>query len=179
MFKTLFLLALVSCASGPKFQKTESFDKSKALVHLYRSSVMTGAIGGDHKIYIDDVQVASLGMGTYQTIEVSPGPHRIHKSVALGGTFGAEDFSVKSGEEYYFRTNPDIINLSRPYFADGSKIADDKCPYEGTMSVPAERMKKTLKDLDTRAQNRVCRPGFMFIKREVALGEISDLTRAE
>src|SRR5438105_10292168 len=66
------VLAMTGCASGPAFQKIEDIPADKALVYIYRPSVMHGAALVPY-VVINNLNAIPLKTGGYYPYFSAPG----------------------------------------------------------------------------------------------------------
>jgi hypothetical protein len=107
----VFCAVLAGCASGPAFKPVSSIPEGKALIYVYRPSVMHGAALVPY-VVVNDSRALPLKNGGYYTYAATPGSvtvavtHTGQRSVTL---------EVKAGETYYVKGGPVFMAFGVPY----------------------------------------------------------------
>jgi len=103
-------LAMAGCASGPAFKKVDDIPADKALIYIYRPSVMHGAALVPY-VVVNDMNAIPLKTGGYYPVFAAPGEitvsiiHTSKRSINL---------SAKAGETYYVKGGTVFMALGVP-----------------------------------------------------------------
>lgn len=145
-------------------------DPSKSIVYAYRPGALADRLW-NHYLAVDGKEVAAVAAGSYYPVEVAPGAHTV-SLVINSKPFYSIAFTARAGEEYFLRSNENLLNLDRKYSATAGETSES-CGFIKTGT--AEVLKKYLEQLDTRIQKEACTTKFMFVERGAARREVREL----
>lgn len=105
----IVVLTMTGCASGPRFQKIDDIPAGKALVYIYRPSVLIYGAGATHNVVINDLNTIPLDDGTYYPYFSAPGEVTF-STAALFQFDQSITIFVDAGETYYVRTGMNFLS---------------------------------------------------------------------
>ena len=104
-------LTIAGCASGPAFQKIADIPADKALIYIYRPSVMHGAALVPY-VVINNLNAIPLKTGGYYPYFSAPGTvtisitHTAKRSITI---------DIKAGQTYYVKGGTVFMAMGIPY----------------------------------------------------------------
>jgi hypothetical protein len=171
--KLLPFLLLCSCASlGPKYTSPPLKDSKSATLTIYRPSLFTGSAVSPY-LCIDQQVAGEIANGGYQTLQLSPGKHRIEQKIngVFSGTFVTD---LKAGQAYYIRYDASTYNGTSDTITTNASVQGGLVGYAvASMFVPDKKdIEAITTNVDTRVQKTVHNPGMFFVKESFALSEL-------
>lgn len=102
LFFYFSFLILISCASGPKFEKpTQTLLTNQHGLFIYRNSGVTGMVQ-QPGIRLDGKEIFDLKNGGYKYLIISQGNHTVELT-DVGGVFASISFKADSQKTSYLR----------------------------------------------------------------------------
>ncbi len=158
---SFFVFGSLGCANlGDKFTQVEDFNKSKALVYVYRVPKFAGSAGSPY-LCIDGKVAGEVADGGYFSLLLDPGSHKVNLK-SLGTETEGFTFKVGSGKTYYLRS--DFSSLKS---GTGAGLVGD-----AIWATSSDEQKKILDSLDKSAQELTTDASLLFVNEGFAKNEI-------
>ena len=167
LFKLVTLMitvavTLMGCASlSGKFSPVKNFNKSKALIYVYRVAKFAGSAGSPY-LCIDGKVSGEVVDGGYFAVQLNPGEHKV-STKSLGSETDSFSFNVIAGKTYYLRS--DFSSLKR---GTGAGLVGD-----AIWASSSDEKKEIINNLDKSAQKQTEDASLLFVKETFAEKEIA------